>query len=491
MEKITIISMSKTRRTEGVLKLRFRLRDGRKADLSFRSGIEASLADLVKFNEDGSLRRGVSVYNESLYSEINNVAEAMKGAYKYMREANTVTTSESFQREVEKILNPEQSMTPKKGLVDRFAQFIEEQRTSGVIGDGILRQYTALLADLKRFVTIKRLAGIAASQIGSKELAMLRDFLINECDYVEKWPSVYKDMRKGKIPREPRSGNTIANKMRILRAMYNYMLRERELSLSPFQTLNKDRRRVIMGTQYDEPVALELSEFDKLLASEVPEGMQEAKDALVLLCCIGARITDFDRLTMDNVAVTPSGHPYIHYRPAKTSRLGNTNKEVETPIMRCAIEIVKKHKMDFPCLKNQSAFNENVREILKLCDIGRKCPVRGEDGNEYKPLWELASSKIGRKTHVSLMASVEPDAYAAGLHARGSSAVNRYLHKSVDTKFQLACTAYGQPPYRVDTELNVIEDEAQAGYDSASLLEAIDRLSNEEREILLAKLMGK
>ena len=55
--------------------------------------------------------------------------------------------------------------------------------------------------------------------------------------------------------------------------------------------------------------------------------------------------------------------------------------------------------------------------------------------NEYKSIYEVASSKLARKTHVDLMNKVQVNKYAAGLHAKNSSAVDRYIK----TFFILKC----------------------------------------------------
>ena len=55
-----------------------------------------------------------------------------------------------------------------------------------------------------------------------------------------------------------------------------------------------------------------------------------------------------------------------------------------------------------------------------------QCLVRHWKQNEYKSIYEIASSKLARKTHVDLMNKVQIDKYAAGLHAKGSGAVDRY-----------------------------------------------------------------
>ena len=69
----------------------------------------------------------------------------------------------------------------------------------------------------------------------------------------------------------------------------------------------------------------------------------------------------------------------------------------------------------------------------------------------------MGSSKLCRKTHVDVMNKVQIDLYAAGLHKSGSDAVNRYTKMELKDRFALMCTAFEQPMYKVDKDLNVIK----------------------------------
>ena len=68
----------------------------------------------------------------------------------------------------------------------------------------------------------------------------------------------------------------------------------------------------------------------------------------------------------------------------------------------------------------------------------------------------MASSKLARKTHVDMMSKVQVDQYASGLHKVGSSAVKRYTMMELKDRFTLMNAAFGQKPYKVDEELNII-----------------------------------
>lgn len=103
MERITILDKSKKR--NGNIRIRFRLRDGRGVDITHRTDIIADVAILRKqFAEDGTLKPRVSVYDQELLAAITARKEVMHEAYQVMREKNQMLTSEVLTREVERIL---------------------------------------------------------------------------------------------------------------------------------------------------------------------------------------------------------------------------------------------------------------------------------------------------------------------------------------------------------------------------------------------------
>jgi len=85
----------------------------------------------------------------------------------------------------------------------------------------------------------------------------------------------------------------------------------------------------MMRESYDPPVFLLQDEFLKVKDTEVPDTLQETKDAFILQCAFGCRISEFKRLSMDNIAVSDDGVMYIHYLPEKTLRENIARKEIE------------------------------------------------------------------------------------------------------------------------------------------------------------------
>ena len=221
-----------------------------------------------------------------------------------------------------------------------------------------------------------------------------------------------------------------------------------EIRRSPFKRISGEKRRSIMHVMYDAPVFLKADEFRRVLNTPVPAELQPTKDLFVLNCALGCRIGDLERLTMDKVAVSEEGIPYVHYFPSKTARSQAINREIQTPLIRPAQEIVDRTKLAFAGRNThyqRQVYNRSLKRLLEFCGIDRRVsiydPILGD--NVYKPLYEVASSKLARKTHVDMLTKVQINYYAAGLHREGSGAVFRYTSLELADRYALMNVAFG------------------------------------------------
>ena len=225
-----------------------------------------------------------------------------------------------------------------------------------------------------------------------------------------------------------------------------------------------------MHVMYDAPFFLKADELRRVMTTEVPGDLQWAKDIFVLNCAIGCRISDLLSLTMDKVAVSEDGIPYVHYVPRKTARMMTVNQVVVTPLIRPALEIIRRTRlklMDNKPHYGKQRYNKALRELLQICGINREICLYDSDrcDNVYRPIYEVASSKLARKTHVDMLNKVQINYYAAGLHREGSDAVFRYTRLELADRFALLNAAFGEQNYRVDKELRVLIDAKDAGSD--------------------------
>ena len=461
MEKIIIVWRFKE--GEKKARLRFRLREGRAVDVFHKSIIMATVSDLEKFDVSGELRPRVTIYNKDLFEAIQNEKSLLRKAYKGMVDKGISITSANLEKEIQELTAPAVCLPSKeKTLIARLTKFVDDGYRDGVFGLSRLKHYRGSIGKLSRYLRIHRKSSLPFDAFTADMLMDYRLFVQDEYQYVERYPAVYKEMKERDIPTERRKGNTVVGEMKFLRTFFGELEDRDEITKSPFRKLGSERRKAVMKTTYDDPVFLRKDELKAVMAADVPETLKETKDAFILHCAIGCRVGDFQKMTMDNVAVSPEGIPYIHYLPQKTKNTQGDNHEVETPLMQSGLEIIKKTGFNLPILRypsGKSGYNKKIKQLLEVAGIDRKVAVFDEAAgeNKYLPLYEVGSSKLARKTHVDLMNKVQVDLYAAGLHRQGSKAVLRYTMLELKDRFALMCAAFGEEQYMVGEDLEILD----------------------------------
>lgn len=456
MVRITIFN--RTTRKEGAINLRFRLTDGRSVQLYHKSGISVDLRVLEKFTPTGEIKPRCLV-DPKLADSIANEISAMKEAYERMTEEGLAINGETFEKCVDEVLHP--NKVAKKGntsFLEDFQSFVEDNYRDGVIGDGRLRLYRTTIKVLTRFLSIKGLLDITTAAVTGELILDYRRFLRDEYKYVARWSGLYVGMNERAIPRKPRSQNTISEKLSQLQTFFSEVEVKEVISRSPFRALGKAKKSTIFTEKYNDPIYLTFEEFEKLRTADVPENLRETRDAFVVQCSLGCRISDFQTLGRKDIAVTDDGIAYVRYTPQKTSKI---RELVETPLLDYAIEVWKNYGFRFRVTKVSdgcNGYNSKLKKLFEEVGLTREVAVFNEveNKNEYVPLYSVASNKLARKTYVTTMARAQVNLYAAGLHKEGSSAVNHYVKLDIKDRFTLALAAFNRKFFTTDKELNII-----------------------------------
>ena len=355
-------------------------------------------------------------------------------------------------------------MEDKPNLVTLFRQYADDALRYRIIGKKRHDHIIVVSDKLERFLTIKGLSGITASEFSDSLLMEFRNYIFDEYKFVDEYRHLYQKISSHNKPGHRLSINTVSSQMKMLQTFFTELENTDVIVKSPFRRLGKGRKRLILRTHYDDPVFLRSDEFQTILLTDVPPALKETKDAFLLLCAFGCRIGDFMCMNMHNISVSRDGIPYVHYIPHKTADVQMNNREIETPIVRYAYDIILRTGFKFSILRTiygRTGFNNKIKELLQFCGINRTVPIYNEETrqNDYIPLYKVGSSKLARKTHVDMMNKVQINLYAAGLHKAGSTAVYRYTYIELKDRFILMNVAFGQKPYRVDPDLNIIEEE--------------------------------
>ena len=355
-----------------------------------------------------------------------------------------------------------------ESLYNRLLRYIDESHRDGVIGDGRYAVALGKASKLRRFLHIIGRRTMPTQEFTTEMLMEFRQFVYDEYLYVPLYPDLYPRGSGHHWPKKRLRDTTVVHDLKLLQAFFAELENTDEIRRSPFRKLSMEKRRVIMHTMYDAPVFLRAEELKVVMATEVPSELQWAKDLFVLNCAIGCRIGDLLRLTPDKVAISEDGIPYVHYIPSKTARALAINKEVETPLIRPALEIIRRtglHLMGSNQHYGKQRYNETLRQLLQYCGINRLVCLYDSElkDNVYRPIYEVASSKLARKTHVDMLTKVQINFYAAGLHREGSGAVFRYTSLELNDRFALLNAAFGTEDYRVDKKLKVLQNAKDAG----------------------------
>ncbi|MCQ2159688.1 MAG: hypothetical protein MJY97_01185 [Bacteroidales bacterium] len=459
MEKITFHLQTSNKKT---VKVRYRLRAGRGVQICHKSDIVANLADLEKFLPNGDTKGRVSVYNLELSQMLKKEYEIMMNAYSVMKDTGLDITTPVFEREILRIKNPiEQIRNDNPTIIARFRQYANDALRHGIIGAKRHKHIIVVSDKLERFLVINGISSITSSEFSERHLMDFRDFLFDEYLYIYKYPSLYSHVKQQNKPKTRLSMNTVVSQMKMFKTFFAELEDSEEIHKSPFSKIGRERRVSIMKTRYDDPIFLRREELMIILDTVVPERLKNTKDAFLVQCALGCRISDFQAMNMDSISVSGEGIPYVHYVPSKTASTQHGNEEVKTPIVRFAFDIIQHNGFEFPIIKNvygHSGYNPMIKALLEFCGINRMVPLFNEEtkSNDYVPLYQEGSSKLCRKTHVDMMNKVQIDMYAAGLHREGSSAVTRYTQLEIKDRFELFNLAFDQVSYTVDQQLNII-----------------------------------
>lgn len=427
----------------------FRLQDG--AQILYHStGIQARPEDAER--------------DQKLRNELDRHCLAMCKAYTLMQLRRMDMTSRIFENEISRVLSDAclfQMKRQTEPLYPRLLRYIDEAHRDGVMGDGRYAVALGKAAKLYRFLTIIGRTSLTAREFTADMVLEFRQFIYDEFEYVPLYPELYPRQTGHRPPQKRLRDATVVHDLKLLQAFFAELENTGEIRRSPFKRISSEKRKSMMHVMYDAPVFLKAEELRQVMATDVPGALQWVKDLFVLNCALGCRIGDLLRLTMDKVAVSEEGIPYVHYIPSKTARALAINKEVETPLIRPALEIIKRtrlHLMGPNQHYGKQRYNEALRQLLKFCGINRLVCLFDSDlgDNVYRPIYEVASSKLARKTHIDMLNKVQINYYAAGLHQSGSDAVFRYTSLELADRFALLNAAFGTEDYRVDKDLRIL-----------------------------------
>ena len=149
----------------------------------------------------------------------------------------------------------------------------------------------------------------------------------------------------------------------------------------------------------------EIAAIEKIESKKLTEGLENARDWLLISCYCGQRVSDFLRFdkSMIRYEKNKAGElkPLIEFTQVKTEKI------MTIPLHKKIIEITKKYDGNFPRKISDQKYNEHIKKVCEAAEIDE--PTNGTlFDHETKtkitkdyPKHKLVSSHIGRRSFAS------------------------------------------------------------------------------------------
>ena len=146
----------------------------------------------------------------------------------------------------------------------------------------------------------------------------------------------------------------------------------------------------------------EIAEIEKLKSKDLTDGLENARDWLLISCYCGQRVSDFLRFdkSMIRYEKNKAGElkPLIEFTQVKTDKI------MTIPLHSKIIEIMKKYEGNFPRKISDQRYNEHIKKVCEKAKINT--PTHGtlfdhklkEKVTKDYPKHLLVSSHIGRRS---------------------------------------------------------------------------------------------
>jgi integrase len=150
---------------------------------------------------------------------------------------------------------------------------------------------------------------------------------------------------------------------------------------------------------------VEIKKIEDVKISELTDGLENARDWLLISCFCGQRVSDFLRFdkSMIRYEKNKAGElkPLIEFTQVKTEKI------MTIPLHSKIMEILKKYEGNFPRKISDQKYNEHIKKVCEKAKINE--PIHGVLYDKDKkikieddyPKWKFVSSHIGRRSFAS------------------------------------------------------------------------------------------
>ena len=352
----------------------------------------------------------------------------------------------------------------KKEHEKSFFDVIDIYLATHKLSENRLKNFRVLVRCLHRFELYKRAEesrgfSLSFTTLTSDVLGQIVDFLFNEQSVFLRYPEIYEqypysakvalktpkrkrppvlDENGEEIPKgmpKPRGLNTVADMLTRFRAFVLWAIDNGHTTNNPFKHFTIGE--IVYGT----PIYITNEERTKLFETDLSANkeVEIQRDIFIFHCFIGCRVSDLFKMTYQNIIGDS-----IEYIQRKTKE--DRPITVRVPLSKTAIALIDKYREEgreslFP-FSTEQHYNRKIKEAFRLAGLDRivTVPDQRTRAEVHKPIYELASSHMARRTFIGNIYKKVKDPNLVGSlsgHKEGSKAFARYRDIDDDMKKEM------------------------------------------------------
>jgi len=352
----------------------------------------------------------------------------------------------------------EKETTPQETFFTVFDEFLNTHKLSEVRRKNL----RVLYRSLQRYELYKRVTGsrkfeLTFDYLTADTLSDIEDFISSEPDIFKKYPEIYEKVpyatrqrmktpeRKLKAEKELSKRTTGEPSERGLNTVCDLMIKFRTMVIwafdSGYSKNNPFKRYSVGECVYGTPFYITNEERNRLYETDLSHNKQleTQRDIFVFQCLIGCRVSDLYKMTYRSII-----DGAIEYIPRKTKE--DRAITVRVPLSKTAKEIIDRYadferELLFPLIVEQK-YNKYIKDAMREAGITRMVTIIDQKTRleVQKPIWEVASSHMARRTFIGNIYKKVKDPNLVGAlsgHKEGSKAFARYRTIDDDMKREL------------------------------------------------------
>lgn len=389
---LKIFVFIKTIKQNKDVNVRFRIKDGAKADLSYKSDIVVNSLYWDK-NSRCCIQTNsfVDQHLHQINQEIHERKELLKSIYQGRDLAQKVT-SQWITDEANRALNlKKQSLYNEQiPLIEEFERFVDNHDVSESRKAG----YRTVVGCLRRFQQFYSFVHhkpvvFRYNDITYAVLEEFRQYIKNEHRLSEQYPNIVKDEYG------IRSNNTVVGYLKKFRCFLNYFKLKYDQSYEPFKLYKYEKEK------YGLPILMNQDEIELLHNVEIEDPrLRMIRDIFVFNMMTGFRITDLFNLKHTDII-----NSVIEYFPQKTRKF---NIQVAIPLNRLGREIIARYKTKSPYLFPRMCLNtyrSKLKELFTELNLTRPVTYLNvhTQQTDHSPLNMVVTPHLARRVFISTL----------------------------------------------------------------------------------------